>query len=293
MERARRRDKPVLWGKELGNQLPELSYADAGSSETGRLQALLHVRDYGFTILRGGPRTEDGIDLLAKLFGYELRDTYYGRVFHIAYAPASDLLSSTTNPVLAHNDEGWRAVPLGIVFFHCVEASAEGGGRNLLIDGFRVAEALREQDRRAFDLLSRVPRLFVRNIAGQVDTRAEGNIICLDQDPNVVGIRWPFRFKAPLDVSEDMVEPVYEATRKLIRLIYGGEFNVQVRLEPGDALVFDNHRLLHARTGFSGRRHVQFGYIDRDDYHIQLRMLCRRLGRDHDADLVLGRGALA
>lgn len=292
-ERAHRRHKPTLWGKELGNQLPELSYSDASATDDGRLKAMLLVRDYGFTIMRDAPRSADGINKVAELVGYEVRDTYYGRVFDIKTDPASDLLSSTSKTILAHNDEGWRAIPLGIVLFHCLEASADGGGQNYLIDGFRVAEALREEAPEAFDVLSRTPRQFSRSIAGEIEMRAEGNIISVDQDSNVVGLRWPFRFREPLDLPEALVEPVYEATRKLLRLIYSGEFNVQFRLESGDALVFDNHRLLHGRTGFSGKRHVQFGYVDRDDFHMQLRLLARRLGRDQDADLVLSRGALS
>ena len=39
-----------------------------------------------------------------------------------------------------------------------------------------------------------------------------------------------------------------------------------VRLAPGDCAVFDNTRILHARTGFasSGRRHLQGCYADLD-----------------------------
>ena len=39
-----------------------------------------------------------------------------------------------------------------------------------------------------------------------------------------------------------------------------------LRLAPGDCAVFDNTRILHARTGFasSGRRHVQGCYADLD-----------------------------
>jgi len=39
-----------------------------------------------------------------------------------------------------------------------------------------------------------------------------------------------------------------------------------VRLRPGDCAVFDNTRVLHARTGFAGggRRHLQGCYADLD-----------------------------
>ncbi|MBM3601803.1 MAG: DUF971 domain-containing protein [Alphaproteobacteria bacterium] len=293
-ERERRRHKPIHWGKELGNRIPNADFAAAVEDEASRLEAMILLRDYGFVVLRNVPPTPDGLEKVAGMIGYGVRDTYYGRVFHIKVEDNAGLkLSSTQSTILPHNDEGWRAVPLGIVMFHCIEASRDGGGQNYLIDGFRICEVLRAEDPEAFDLLSRVTLKFERSIPGEVEMRSEGKIISLDAEGNVVGLRYPIRFRGPLDIDEDLVEPVYAAIRKLIGLINSGDFDVTFLLQPGEALAFDNHRLLHGRTGFSGRRHIQFGYVDRDDFHLQYRMLARRLGRHADADIVLGRGALA
>ena len=38
-----------------------------------------------------------------------------------------------------------------------------------------------------------------------------------------------------------------------------------VRLGRGDWLVYDNHRTLHARTGFTGPRWLRGVYFDTDD----------------------------
>jgi gamma-butyrobetaine dioxygenase len=48
-------------------------------------------------------------------------------------------------------------------------------------------------------------------------------------------------------------------------------------LEPGDCLVFDNTRILHARTGFAatGRRHLQGCYSDLDGVASTLALLRR------------------
>jgi hypothetical protein len=51
------------------------------------------------------------------------------------------------------------------------------------------------------------------------------------------------------------------------------------RLEPGDAWVFDNRRMLHARTAFdpsTGRRHLQGCYVDRDELLSRIRILERQ-----------------
>jgi gamma-butyrobetaine dioxygenase len=292
-ERERRRHKPILWGKELGSRIPTADFDAVVRDDARRLEAMLLLRDYGFVRFQGVPVTPDGLEGVASMIGYAVRDTYYGRVFDIRVEEGSSLMSSTNATILPHNDEGWRAVPLGIVMFHCIDASADGGGQNNLIDGFRVCEALRAQDERAFDLLSRVTWTFFRSIPGEVESRSEGRIISTDQDGNVVGLRYPFRFRAPLDMAEDVIEPVYDAIRKLMRLIYGGDFDVTFGLRPGEVLAFDNHRLLHGRTAFMGRRHIRFGYVDRDDFHLQMRLLCRRLDRHGDAEIAIGKGALA
>jgi len=283
----------VLWGKELGNRIPTADFGAAARDEASRLDAMLLLRDYGFVRFQGVPTTPDGMAEVAAMIGYEVRDTYYGRVFHIKVDEGSALLSSTQSKVLAHNDEGWRAVSLGIVMFHSIEAADDGGRQNFLIDGFRACEALRAQDPRAFDLLTAVTWKFVRRIPDEVEMRMDGKIISVDPDGNVVGLRYPIRFRAPLEAPADLVEPAYDALAKLMRLVHGGAFEVTFGLRPGEVLAFDNHRLLHGRTGFTGRRHVQFGYIDRDDFHLRLRLLCRRLGRHADAEIDLGRGALS
>jgi len=51
-----------------------------------------------------------------------------------------------------------------------------------------------------------------------------------------------------------------------------------MRLQPGDCVIFDNTRLLHARTGFEGtggERHLQGCYADLDGLESTLAVLRR------------------
>jgi gamma-butyrobetaine dioxygenase len=52
------------------------------------------------------------------------------------------------------------------------------------------------------------------------------------------------------------------------------------RLEPGDCVVFDNTRILHARTGFAatGQRHLQGCYADLDGVASTMAVLRRNRG---------------
>ena len=66
----------------------------------------------------------------------------------------------------------------------------------------------------------------------------------------------------------------------------------EIKTPRGDiSRIPDNHRVLHAREGFSGRRHLRLFHVRREEFHNRLRLLSRKLGRD-SANLRLSGGAL-
>jgi gamma-butyrobetaine dioxygenase len=60
-------------------------------------------------------------------------------------------------------------------------------------------------------------------------------------------------------------------------MIFQADLALTFRLSPGDCLVFDNTRVLHARTGFDavGQRHLQGCYADLDGVASAIAMLQR------------------
>ena len=52
------------------------------------------------------------------------------------------------------------------------------------------------------------------------------------------------------------------APRDLGRLVRDRRHHYRFQLAPGDALLYDNHRVLHGRTGFRGPRWVRGVYFD-------------------------------
>jgi hypothetical protein len=93
----------------------------------------------------------------------------------------------------------------------------------------------------------------------------------------------PYRDPAPtIQLLPDEITPFYAAYRAFAELLYRGEARLDFRLEPGDCVVFDNTRTLHARTGFtaSGHRHLQGCYADLDSAASTLAVLRRTLTKD-------------
>ena len=292
-ERARRRFRPVLWGPELAEEVPQSDYAKVRADEAERLGMLERLRDYGFVRLRGVPAAAEETEKVAALVGL-LRETNYGRVYDLVVKPSPLILGDTGAGLMPHTDEPYRHWPPGITFFHCLAASADGGA-SIFVDSFRIAEELRAEAPEAFYLLSHAPQRFYRLLDEERDFRTEGRIFSLDFEGNVTGFRLLDRGAAALDLPEPMIEPYFAALRKLLERLYREDQHLHLRLVPGDVLIFNNQRVLHGRTAFDptkARRHIRSCHVDIDEFHSTLRLLCRRFGRD-EAEVTLPAGAAA
>ena len=273
---SRAQSQRVLWDATLGDDdSPQADYSEVHSNEDRRLRLFELVDHYGFAVLRHVPCERGEVERLASLFGF-IRETNYGRVFDIATTPNNVTLAQTNHAIAPHNDELFRFTPPGLIAFHCLVASECGGGASILVDGFRAAEALRAADPVSFELLTRVPLPHRRYIAGKADHRADTPMIRVDARGELVAFQCNERTMAPLELAEDLIEPVYAAVRWLLERLYEPGARITIPLRPGDALVFDNQRVLHARTAFTGARHVRQCHVDRDEFESRLRLLRHR-----------------
>lgn len=276
--------RPQLWDGAISD-LPSTQYHDLSGDDDARAQAFFHVERYGFCLIRGVPDAHDEIERLAGAFGY-VRETHYGRVFDLISTPEQRILAQTSHAIRPHNDELFREPAPGIMVMHCLIASEDGRGESILVDGFEAARRLKASDPSAFELLTKVPMAHVRTLSDGVDDvalRATGHAIEVDGRGDVVAIRINERTMAPFDLPEDLMAPTYDALRKLLALVYDESLAMRVRLESGDAMIFDNHRVLHARAGFAGRRHIRQCHIGRDEFFSRAEVLRNRLSAEEAA----------
>ena len=154
--------------------------------------------------------------------------------------------------------------------------------------GSRRARRLRERDPDAFALLSKAPitgqRLdLARNTDGKVRYLiAKLPIIKLDYDGDVAGLRLNERQIGPLDLPGELIGPCYAALRRMFDLVYDPELRLTFPLQAGEGLLFDNHRVLHGRTGFVPEqppRSVLTSSVDLDEFHSTLRTLEMAAGK--------------
>ena len=94
-------------------------------------------------------------------------------------------------------------------------------------------------------------------------------------------MRFNNRSVQPLRLSYAEVTAFYAAYRRWAELLARPERQLNLRLAPGDCLVFDNTRVLHSRTAFgltagAPGRHLQGCYADLDGLASTLAVLKRQ-----------------
>ena len=76
---------------------------------------------------------------------------------------------------------------------------------------------------------------------------------------------------APLTYLRD-VEQFYHHNKILIKLLKEHEF--LIKLQVGEMILLDNHRILHGRTAFQGYRNLVGCYVGADDWMMRARAQC-------------------
>ncbi len=245
-----------------------------------RARCLDAVLRWGFVLLRGVP-AEAGLVLeVAASFGF-VRETNYGRLFDVRVEPSPGNLAYTSRPIPPHTDNPYRDPVPTVQLLHCLRAAVRtdgqaGGGDTGLVDGFAAARDLRARDAEAFDVLTRTAVPFEYRDNG-TELRASQPLIQLSPRGRIRGVRFNNRSARPPRLPYAEVTAFYAAYRRWAGLLAQPERRLNLRLAPGDCLIFDNTRILHARTAFNvtGRRHLQGCYADLDGLASTLAVLKR------------------
>lgn len=253
------------WDAGLTGAVPTGDFASVSADPLALCQWLGGVARYGFGKLLGGPVADGALMQVVDLFGY-VRETNYGRHFEVRTTVNPTNLAYTGLGLQAHTDNPYRDPVPTIQVLYCLESSA-AGGENMVVDGFRAAERLREESPAGFDLLTQHCARFEYAGEAGVVLRSRRPMIELAPDGELVAVRFNNRSAAAItDVPFDKMEGYYAAYRRFGEIIDDPAMEVTFRLNPGECFVVDNTRVLHARKGYSGTgtRWLQGCYADKD-----------------------------
>ncbi len=260
----------TLWrGGDFAGALPRAGYAQFAAGGTALRDALAAVRDYGFVLLDDVPRRPGQVLDVIGRFGY-VRETNYGTLFEVRTRVDANNLAYTNRGLGCHLDNPYRDPVPGVQLLHCLESTTEGG-ESILQDGFLAAQLLRDENDAHFRLLADTWIDF-RFVDADADLRARAPLIEIDDRGDIVKIRYNNRSIDTLRLPPVRLAEFYPAYRHFAEILERESLQLEFRLEPGQLLLFDNTRVLHARRAYSaaGARHLQGAYSDLDGLYSTL-----------------------
>lgn len=231
-------------------------------------EALGLVRDRGAAIVRRGAagsappegETEPIIDAFAGA-GLRVIGTHFGRIEDLRVDNTTnantDQLGYTDAPVDAHTDQPFIERPPRYQLLQSIRA-ADAGGENYVVDALAAARYLASIDADAFDRLTRTPVRFHRKQKA-FESVVDAPILVFSP---AFQIRYSYFTVAPYQRPFAEMEAWYRAHDRFARVVRDPRNQVRFTLAPGDFVLYDNHRMLHARTGFRGARWVRGVYFD-------------------------------
>jgi gamma-butyrobetaine dioxygenase len=265
-----------LWDASL-DPLPWHQYDDVKASRPALLNLAGALATLGFALVRGLGTGEDALATLAALFG-PMRETNWGRIADVKSIADGYDLSMTGRALEPHVDNPYRLPGPGYIFLHCLENSAEGG-ESTLVDGFRAAEELKSGDPAAYDVLSQTQVTF-RYADPDAILEHHGSLIEHAADGRVARVRFHNRADQVVAKRPAELTAYYKARRAFAELVWSDRLTIRLKLNPGEAYIVDNYRILHGRTAIdlsTGNRHLRQCYMDRDIVSSRQKVLLRGL----------------
>jgi len=288
--RSERNPRQNIWGKDL--TIPEpMSYLKVCRDESAHQLMLERIRDLGFVIISDVPVDASFTEKISSLIGVR-RITNYD-IYELKSKKIQEQSGDMAVELVPHTDEMYRIDPPAITLFH-VMAQSKIGGDSTLVDGLRLAQRMEIEHPDELQTLCKIPARFHRELEEGRHFDLQAPIFRRDEEGMITGIRLNDRCMAPVDADPDNSELFYDALRPLMKMIYSAEETITFKLKTGEMLIFNNHRLLHGRTGFdpSSGRHVRLVHVDLDEFHSRLRVSLRR-SNSPDEWMRLGPGATA
>ncbi|KAK9472110.1 uncharacterized protein V1510DRAFT_418014 [Dipodascopsis tothii] len=283
-------EKPAVvrrtyWGEEIADEPPTVEYdaVMAGDAAVGDWTS--KISEFGFCFVSGVPVTPEATQALVERIAF-VRPTHYGGFWDFTSDMAKNDTAYSEDALRPHTDGTYFTDPPGLQLLHLLHHEGSGGA-SVLVDGFRAARELRERDRDAYKTLSRVripahsagnddvfvrPAAMPRPVLSHDDTTGELIQVRWNNDDRSTMSRWGGRDP---DVA---IHQFYDAIRRWNGLLTRSDAQYWFRLQPGKAVIFNNWRLLHGRSNFTGSRRLCGAYINMDDF--VSRMLLTNFGRD-------------
>lgn len=268
-------------------------YNDYMSHDESLLQVLQQLHKYGLVFLSNVPETEASISEIATRIG-PLKNTFYGNTWDVRSVANAKNVAYTSQDLGFHMDLLYMHQPPRLQFLHCLKASTEGG-TSLFSDSYLAAKTLWKTDNTSFNnLVEQDVNFHYDNDSQhyhqsrrvfQVVNNAHLDPLRTNIIPSLEAVNWSPPFQGTFHNNKgeialmSQIRRWHKAAQKFRDLVESKRAVYRRQMPPGECVLFDNRRVLHARTAFSGgERWLRGAYLDSDPFLSKLRVLERQYG---------------
>ncbi|KAF9788666.1 hypothetical protein BJ322DRAFT_653191 [Thelephora terrestris] len=262
------RQQPWDLSKISANNRLFLPY-ESFQKDAGRLAAMTQLERDGLLFIQGVPKVETSNETcelrrVAEAFG-EIRDTFYGPLWDVKNIKNSRNIAYTNLELGLHMDLLYFQHPPRYQFLHCLRNRVEGGS-SIFVDALNAANTLRISSPSHFDMLTTTPVSF-HYINDGHHLHYDHPTIQLGPFPDesdllpIKFVNYSPPFQAPLHLSTP--PQFYDALETFVQILESPENCYEYLLKEGDVVVFDNRRVLHARSAFASKDLGDDGDTDR------------------------------
>jgi alpha-ketoglutarate-dependent taurine dioxygenase len=221
---------------------------------------------FGLAVVRGFHQRspQEDTEPLIQAFeraGQRVIGTHFGRIEDLrpdnTTNKNTDQLGYTTSRIDLHTDQPFLDRPPRYQLLQAIVASPEGG-ENFIVDARAAAAYLKSLDAGDHELITTVPVRFHRK------QKAFERLVVspvISEGAQFLA-RFSYFTMAPHQVPFDTMKAWYRAYNHFTRIVRDERHQYRFKLEAGDFVLYDNHRMLHGRGGFSGARWLRGIYFD-------------------------------
>mmetsp|Transcript_67726 Transcript_67726/g.107280 ORF Transcript_67726/g.107280 Transcript_67726/m.107280 type:complete len:420 (-) Transcript_67726:97-1356(-) len=280
-----------LWTASSMN-LTTVDYNSYFEDPSSRFHVMKELLSSGVVMLTGVPQELDAVFSVGNNLSL-WRPTFWGSTFRVRVEDDGDFadLAYTDQAIAFHTDGPYLTPPPDYQLLHSLQGCSGSDCKtiNLFVDAWHVASKLYQVDPDAFAVLTKIPLRWENN-GGDDSTAAVryAPMIELAHSQSTVGgipqIRTvQFSSKSggySPSLPTETLESLYRAQRKFARMMNDPANTFTVHLDPGAMVVFDNTRVVHARSAIPKEersRWLQGGYMTRDALLMNYEQLRRKL----------------
>ena len=257
-----------LWKE---NDLDDQIYIDFETvqSNEGYKKFLKNLYQYGFSVVQNCKTEMSSVENIVNKIGY-VRNSIFGGLWSFESNEDKADSAYTQEELRPHTDATYSNDAPGLQLLLCCDYKAKGGD-SIMVDGFKIAEIIKKDNKELFDILSTI------NVKGSyigdgVFLEAERPIFNLNSKKELFQVSFNNYDRAPFRFEKDLTIKFYEAIRTFDLMANSKEYQWRHILKPGELLIFNNWRVLHGRGSFDGTRKISGCYINKEDFDSSCKM---------------------